>query len=128
MEGKKESEKPTRKAMGDQAEAVAGRYLTKQGIQVLETNVYNRGGEIDLIGRDSDTLVFFEVRYRGAGSLTGAAESITLTKQKRLLMAVKFYLHRHQLWEADCRIDVVAIAPGEKKQYRIQWIKNAIQA
>lgn len=118
----------TRKAMGDHAEGVAARYLTKQGIQVLEQNVYSRGGEIDLIGRDRDTLVFFEVRYRGSGSLAGAAESITPTKQKRLLNAVKFYLHRHQLWETDCRIDVVAIAPGEKKQYRIQWIKNAIQA
>ena len=85
-------------------------------------------GDGGLIGRDQHTLVFFEVRYRGTGSLSGAAESITPTKQKRLLKAVKFYLHRHHLWDADCRIDVVAIAPGEKKQYRIQWIKNAIQA
>lgn len=123
-----ESEKPSRKATGDHAEGVAARYLARQGIQVLERNIYNRGGEIDLIGRDSDTLVFFEVRYRGTGSLAGAAESITPTKQKRLINAVKFYLHRHQLWEAPCRIDVVAITPGEEKQYRIQWIKNAIQA
>lgn len=123
-----EGNKPTRKALGDQAEDVAARYLTRQGIQLLARNVYNRSGEIDLIGRDRDTLVFFEVRYRGKGSLSGAAESITPGKQKRLLNAVKFYLHRHQLWETDCRIDVVAIAPGEKKQYQIQWIKNAIQA
>jgi putative endonuclease len=124
MEGKPS----TRKAMGDHAEGVAARYLARQGIEVVEKNVYSRGGEIDLIGREGGTLVFFEVRYRGAGSLSGAAESITPTKQKRLVNAVKFYLHRHQLWEADCRIDVVAIAPGDKKQYRIQWIKNAIQA
>lgn len=123
-----EDNRPTRKALGDQAEGVAARYLTSQGVQVLAKNVYNRGGEIDLIGRDQDTLVFFEVRYRGSGSLAGAAESITSGKQKRLLNAVKFYLHRHRLWEADCRIDVVAIAPGESKKYRIQWIKNAIQA
>lgn len=123
-----EDNRPTRKALGDQAEGVAARYLTRQGVQLLEKNVYNRGGEIDLIGHDRGTLVFFEVRYRGTGSLAGAAESITPIKQKRLLNAVKFYLHRHRLWEADCRIDVVAIAPGESKQYRIQWIKNAIQA
>ncbi|HKK55048.1 YraN family protein [Marinobacter sp.] len=123
-----EDNRPTRKALGNQAEGVAARYLARQGVQVLERNVYNRGGEIDLIGRDHDTLVFFEVRYRGTGSLAGAAESITSGKRKRLLNAVKFYLHRHRLWEADCRIDVVAIAPGESKQYRIQWIKNAIQA
>ncbi|WP_150912500.1 YraN family protein [Marinobacter halotolerans] len=123
-----DGETTSRKATGDQAEGVAARYLAQRGVQVLERNVYNRGGEIDLIGRDDDTLVFFEVRYRGSGSLAGAAESITPAKQKRLLNAVKFYLHRHRLWEADARIDVVAIAPGEKKRYRIQWIKNAIQA
>ncbi|TGN38137.1 YraN family protein [Marinobacter confluentis] len=124
-----DSDRPSRKATGDHAEGVAARYLFTKGIQVLERNVYNRGGEIDLIGRDpDDTLVFFEVRYRGAGSLAGAAESITPTKQKRLIKAVQFYLHRHKLWDAPCRIDVVAIAPGEHQKYRIQWIKNAIQA
>lgn len=123
-----DSDKPSRKATGDHAEGVAARYLASRGVQVLERNVYSRGGEIDLIGRDGDTLVFFEVRYRGTGSLSGAAESITHLKQKRLIRAVQFYLHRHGLWETLCRIDVVAIAPGEHKKYRIQWIKNAIQA
>jgi putative endonuclease len=123
-----DSRKPSRKDTGDHAEGVAARYLTARGVKILERNVYNRGGEIDLIGSDDDTLVFFEVRYRGAGSLSGAAESITPTKQKRLLKAVQFYLHRRQLWDSQCRIDVVAIAPGEQKKYRIQWIKNAIQA
>jgi putative endonuclease len=117
-----------RKATGDQAEGVAARYLATRGVQIIERNVYSRGGEIDLIGHDGETLVFFEVRYRGAGSLASAAESVTPTKQRRLLRAVKFYLHRNHLWEAPCRIDVVAIAPGEQKKYRIQWIKNAIQA
>lgn len=123
-----DSDKPSRKETGDHAEGVAARYLATRGVRVLERNVYNRGGEIDLIGRDGHTLVFFEVRYRGTGSLAGAAESITHTKQKRLIRAIQFYLHRHRLWEALCRIDVVAIAPGEGKKYRIQWIKNAIQA
>lgn len=118
----------TRKATGNHAEGVAARYLMSRGINILEQNVFNRGGEIDLVGIDHGTLVFFEVRYRGSGSLAGAAESITFTKQKRLLRAASFYLHRHGLWNADSRIDVVAIAPGESKKYRVQWIKNAIQA
>lgn len=117
----------TRKATGDHAEGVAARYLQTRGIILLARNVFSRGGEIDLIGRDNDTLVFFEVRYRGTGSLTGAAESITPIKQKRIIRAASFYLHRHGLWNATSRIDVIAIAPGERKKYRIQWIKNAIQ-
>lgn len=124
MDGKQ----PNRKTTGSQAEAVAARYLASRGVSIVERNVYNRGGEIDLVGQDAGTLVFFEVRYRGAGSLASAAESVTRAKQKRLLNAVKYYLHRHGLWETECRIDVVAIAPGEAKRYRIQWIKNAIQA
>ncbi|MGM0773610.1 YraN family protein [Marinobacter sp.] len=117
----------TRKATGNHAEGVAARYLMSRGVNILEQNVFSRGGEIDLVGVDNGILVFFEVRYRGSGSLAGAAESVTATKQKRLVRAASFYLHRHGLWNADSRIDVVAIAPGESRKYRIQWIKNAIQ-
>lgn len=118
----------TRKAKGHRFEAVAARYLQSRGIRVIEQNVFNRGGEIDLIGKDGETLVFFEVRYRGNGSLIGGAESITYAKQRKLVRAVSYYLHRHGLWNVDCRIDVVAIAPGNLKKYRVQWIKNAIQS
>lgn len=117
-----------RKAIGTFFEGVAARYLNSQGVRIREFNVYNRGGEIDLIGEDRGTLVFFEVRYRGSGSLVDPASSISYSKQKRLLKAVSFYLHRHQLWNVPSRIDVVAITPGTVKKYRVQWIRNAIQA
>lgn len=117
----------TRKSTGNHAEGVAARYLISRGVDILERNVFSRGGEIDLVGIDNGTLVFFEVRFRGHGSLAGAAESITPSKQKRLIRAASFYLHRHGQWNTYSRIDVVAIAPGERSKYRIQWIKNAIQ-
>jgi putative endonuclease len=117
-----------RKALGNHFEGVAERYLSSRGVLILERNVYNRGGEIDLIGRDGGTLVFFEVRYRGPGSLTDAASSVNYPKQRRLLKAVSFYLHRYGLWDSICRIDVIAISPGTTKKYRVQWIRNAIQA
>ncbi|WP_431474741.1 YraN family protein [Marinobacter sp. KM021] len=120
MEGKR--------AIGSHYEGVAARYLAKNGITILEQNVYNRGGELDLIGRDGDTLVFFEVRYRGDGSLVDPAGSITYGKQRRLLRAASYYLHRHGLWNIASRIDVVAIMPGTVRKYRVQWVKNAIQA
>ncbi|AOY88760.1 YraN family protein [Marinobacter salinus] len=117
-----------RKNLGNHFEEVAARYLTSRGVFILERNVYNRGGEIDLIGRDKDTLVFFEVRYRGPGSLTDSASSINFPKQRRLLKSASFYLHKHGLWDTLSRIDVIAISPGTVKKYRVQWIKNAIQA
>jgi putative endonuclease len=107
---------------------VAARYLARHGVTIIDKNVYNRGGELDLIGRDGDTLVFFEVRYRGAGSLVDPASSITPGKQRRLVRAASYYLHRNGLWSIASRIDVVAIMPGTVRKYRVQWIKNAIQA
>ncbi len=118
----------TRKSTGDHFEGVAARYLASKGVHIIERNVFNRGGEIDLIGRDGEYLVFFEVRYRGNGSLIGGAESVTYPKQRKLLRAASFYLHRHGLCNSPTRIDVVAIAPGSRARYRVQWIKNAIQA
>lgn len=116
------------KARGHRIEAVAARYLASRGVRISQQNVYSRGGEIDLIGYDADVLVFFEVRFRGTGSFESGAESVHWRKQKRLLKAASWFLHRHGLWHHPCRIDVIAIAPGTIRQYRIQWIKNAIQA
>lgn len=116
-----------RKAIGDRAEQVAARYLSRHGVKIIERNVFSRGGEIDLIGQDGTTLVFFEVRFRGKGSRTAPAESIGYHKQQRLLRAAEYYLHRHGKWNCDARIDVIAISPGKWATYDIQWIKNAIQ-
>lgn len=118
----------SRRTTGFRMEAVAARYLTKQGVRILEQNVLSRGGELDLIGEDGDTLVIFEVRFRKRDSLVSAVESIGYHKQQRLLRAAQVYIHRNRLWNRPCRIDIVAIAPGISSQYRVQWIKNAIQA
>ncbi|MFV8571821.1 YraN family protein [Marinobacter sp. SBS5] len=120
--------KDGKKAVGDFYEGVAARYLISRGISILERNVYNRGGEIDLIGLDGNSLVFFEVRYRKTNSLVDPLNSITPSKQKRLVRAASFYLHKHNLWDAETRIDVVGITPGTTSKYRVQWVKNAIQA
>ncbi|WP_029652941.1 YraN family protein [Marinobacter daepoensis] len=114
--------------LGQYYEGVAARYLTTKGVRVIDQNVYNRGGEIDLIGMDSDVLVFFEVRFRSTGALVDPISSISQRKQTRLVRAASFYLHRHGLWNLATRIDVIGITPGQSSKYRVQWIKNAIQA
>lgn len=116
------------KAVGTHYEGVAARYLTGRGVRIIARNVHSRGGEIDLIGQDGETLVFFEVRYRGPGSLADPASSITPQKQRRVRQAAAFYLHRHGQWDCLSRIDVIAISPGTVKRYRVEWIKNAIDA
>lgn len=118
----------SRKELGNKAEDVAARYLERQGIKIIARNVFSRGGELDLIGMDCEVLVFFEVRFRGSSSFSSGAESIGYSKQRRLVKAASFYLHCHGLWNMQSRIDVISLAPGTVKQYRIQWFKNAIQA
>lgn len=114
--------------LGQYYEGVAARYLTTKGVRVIDQNVHNRGGEIDLIGMDADVLVFFEVRFRSTGALVDPISSVSQRKQKRLVRAASFYLHRHGLWNRATRIDVIGITPGQSSKYRVQWIKNAIQA
>ena len=113
---------------GAHYEGVAARYLQTRGVRIIERNVHSRGGEIDLIGMDEGVLVFFEVRFRKSDSLVDPISSVSPQKQRRLLRAASFYLHRTSQWDAITRIDVIGVSPGSSSNYRIQWIKNAIEA
>ena len=117
-----------RRKQGEDAEAAAARYLTARGLRVEQRNFYCRGGEIDIIAWDGDTLVFVEVRYRGSCSLENPMESVTARKQQRLIHAASIYLQQQRHWQTPCRFDVVAITPGRVRRFRAQWIKNAFDA
>lgn len=106
---------------GSEAEDQARRYLNALGIAFVSRNYRCRCGEIDLIMRDDDTLVFVEVRYRKSAAFGSALESITQAKIRKLRLAAKTYLLEHRLNENQaCRFDVMAIDGGD-----IDWIKNA---
>lgn len=123
-------EQPTegRRQSGQAAEDAAARYLRWRGFRIVTRNFHCRGGEVDIVGYDRQSLVFVEVRYRGHGSLEGALESVTGTKQQRLIRAASWFLQRHRLWDMPCRFDVLAITPGRVRRYRAQWVQNAFQA
>jgi putative endonuclease len=106
---------------GDAAEALAAAFLEARGLTIVARNYRCRFGEIDLIARNAATMVFIEVRARRSGSFGGAAESITATKRKRVLVAARHYLMSHRL-DCACRFDVVLLM-GEPP--RIEWIRDA---
>lgn len=98
--------------------------LRAAGLELLERNFRCRGGEIDLIMNERGTLVFVEVRQRRNPAFGGAAESVTRTKQRKLLTAAAVYVARNPAWQPrPARFDVVCI-DGE----RITWLNNAIEA
>ena len=106
---------------GARAEELCAELLRKAGLRVLARNWRCRHGEIDLVAEDGDTLVFAEVRFRRSQRYGGAAESVTATKQARLVAAARLYLMRRP--DADCRFDVLLLDSLETS--RIEWIRNA---
>lgn len=103
----------------------AGRYLQSQGLAVLERNLSCKAGEIDLVARDANVLVFVEVRYRGTQRYGGGAASVDGGKRQRLILAAQFFLprltRRHFGGRMPaCRFDVVSIKPTG-----LSWIKAA---
>ena len=117
--------RPTTTSTGSQAETHACRFLERKGLRLVERNYRCRRGEIDLIMRDGEYLVFVEVRYRGSRGFGGGAESVTGAKQRRLVAAAGHYLQTaHAGREPPCRFDVVAVS----RQTEPDWITNAFEA
>ncbi|MBK1643356.1 YraN family protein [Thiocapsa imhoffii] len=111
---------PATRIIGEQKERLAEDYLTRHHLQLIARNHRCRRGEIDLIMRDGETLVFVEVRFRHSSHFGSPAETVDRRKQQRLTLAARHYLLRHPT-VLPCRFDVIAISG----QDRIQWIKNA---
>ena len=111
---------------GDAAEDLAAQHLVKAGLSILTRNFRVRGGEIDCIALDGQTLVFVEVRLRRHTGFGGAAASIDSRKQQRIIHAARCYLQRYPR-QADrpCRFDCVLLNTLDANQ--LEWIKDAFQ-
>ena len=108
-------------------ELLAEAHLRCRGLRLVSRNVHSRFGEIDLVMRDADVLVFVEVRYRGPGAWTDGFGSVTATKQQRLRRAAGWYLAHHPRDACrPCRFDIVSIERGPGWP-RCRWMKNAFE-
>ena len=111
--------------IGQAAEDAAALMLQQQGLELIARNFSCKSGEIDLIFKDQEHLVFVEVRFRKNNLFGGAAASVTLAKQQKLQRAASYYLNRWQPPPA-CRFDVLAMTLDTNKQIICEnWIKNA---
>lgn len=127
-----QAEKIDRIAIGKATESAAENYLLQRGLTCLHRNFRCRLGEIDLVMRDGDCLVFVEVRFRRQGQHGSGAESITYAKRQKLIRSAAFYLRTcrvssHQV----CRFDVISIGqtqPAGHKAYEFEWIRSAFRA
>ncbi|MEO5811879.1 MAG: YraN family protein [Rhodanobacter sp.] len=112
---------------GDEFEQRACNALERAGLRLLARNYHTRRGELDLIMRDGDTIVFVEVRYRRSAGHGDAATSVTPAKQTKLILAAQQWLGAHpEHARRPCRFDVVSY-DGPADVARQGWLRNAFE-
>ena len=118
---------PTRRQqLGEAGEALAARLLRQRGYKIIETNYRNSLGEIDLIARDGNTLVFVEVKARQGLHFGNPKWAVTPRKQRKLSMVALYYLKQSGQSQSKARFDVVAIqSAGQRPE--IEIVRNAFE-
>ena len=113
---------------GSEWESVVEKHLRKSGLSTLAKNFYSRYGEIDLVMRDDDAIVFVEVRYRKSAARGDGIDSVGTTKRTKLIRTASMFLQSQRaLSNAPCRFDVVSCS-GTPDQPQFDWIRNAFDA
>ncbi|GKX31730.1 UPF0102 protein [Vallitalea longa] len=97
------------RAVGSKGEEIATRFLIEKGYRILDRNYRCRFGEIDIIGRDKNYLVFVEVKYRRNTEKGYPIEAVGYHKQKRIIKTAMYYTKIKHMYNFDIRFDVVEI-------------------
>lgn len=118
-----------RQNLGKWGETLAANWLSGQGLEILARNVRTPFGELDVIARQKDVLIFVEVKTRTNTKFGLPEAAITPEKQKHLHDATTYYLQEIVPdFSGDWRVDVIAIlAANQKVDPEIHWIQNALQ-
>ena len=117
-----------RRADGARYEDIALAHLERAGLALIARNYQCRYGELDLVMRERDVVVFVEVRYRGASRFGDGVDSVGAAKRAKLVRAASAFLAEHpRLAGAACRFDVLAIGGGENAP-SMDWRRNAFEA
>jgi putative endonuclease len=116
--------------VGAGAEARAAEFLEAHGLVILARNLRCKAGELDLVCLDGEVLVIVEVRQRARADYGGAAASVTVHKQRKLIRATRFFWQRQSDWRARIlRFDVVALCPAAPGgALDIEWLRDAFRA
>ena len=109
-----------KRGIGNKREAIAASFLENNEIIILERNYQNRFGEIDIIGKEGNILLFIEVKYRKNESFGYPLESIGYFKRERIKKLARYYLNEKHYYGAMVRFDCIGIMG-----VRIDWVKGA---
>ena len=113
---------------GMEGEERAVHALKKKRYKIIERNFRTPAGEIDIVARDGECLVFVEVRTRGSIDFGTPQETVAAKKRKKLCNAARWYLQKKRIDDTECRFDVVGIVmKDEGDDCRIEVIKDAFR-
>jgi putative endonuclease len=115
-----------RQIFGEKGESIAVRHLKKKGYKILEKNYRTKLGEIDIIAKDKDTLVFVEVKSRRSWQFGNPKAAVTHAKQRKISKVALYYLKTNDRSNAKARFDVVTITATRDKS-QIEIVKNAFE-
>ena len=111
---------------GFAAETAAARFLASQGCSVIARNHHCQEGEVDIVCRDGDMLVFCEVKQRNAG-VESALQSVSRRKQQKLVAAALHFLSHHPEYDGlPTRFDVLAVTPAGE-HWRVYHLPDAFR-
>ncbi len=111
--------------LGDRGERAADRYLRQRGMRILVRRYRTWAGEIDLIARDGDVLVFVEVKTRGSGT---PIDAVDLEKQRRVCRAAHHFLKSEGIVDIRHRFDVIAVVwPLTRDTPTIEHFESAFE-
>ena len=111
-----------KRQIGTEKEKLAGAYLEKNGYEIIEYNFRCKQGEIDIVAKDGEYLVFCEIKYRSNTKNGTPFEAVDYKKQRVISRCALFYIAKHRINDVPCRFDVVSVTDKE-----IQVLKNAFE-
>lgn len=110
------------KEKGEIGEKIASKYLLSKGAEILENNYRIKSGEVDIIAKLDNELIFVEVKSRSSIRYGYPSESVNYNKIKKITNTAKYYILKNNLYNVPIRFDVVEIYFSE---HRINHIVNA---
>jgi putative endonuclease len=118
-----------RRALGKKGEAAARSYLEHRGVRILAANYTCAAGEIDLIGREREAILFIEVKTRTSEAFGPPHLAVHQRKQQQIVRTAQWFLAERRIPEVACRFDVLAVIFRSDDVFpRIQWVRDAFPA
>ena len=116
---------PNKIKLGRKGEKIAQKYLKKIGYKIIQKNYSTKKGEIDLIMRQDDTVVFIEVKTRQTDDSAPGELAVNFHKQKHITATARLFIQKYNLYDFPCRFDVVAVTLPPTGKPEIRHYQNS---